>query len=132
MKTTLPPTTDHHRPVIGERLAVHLRSLRKVHGKGAGAVTALQDVDHGFPAGTFTAVMGPSGSGKSTLMHCAAGLERPTAGSVELGGRDLSKLSDRQLTLLRRPYRVGVCHCLDCRKHHGRFFTAPPCSLSRR
>ncbi|MGW7024920.1 ABC transporter ATP-binding protein [Streptomyces decoyicus] len=104
MKTTSPPTTDHHRPVIGERLAVHLRSLGKVHGKGAGAVTALQDVDHGFPAGTFTAVMGPSGSGKSTLMHCAAGLERPTAGSVELGGRDLSKLSDRQLTLLRRDH----------------------------
>lgn len=103
MKTTLPPTTDH-RPVIGERMAVHLRSLRKVHGKGAGAVTALQDVDHGFPAGTFTAVMGPSGSGKSTLMHCAAGLERPTAGSVELGGRDLGTLSDRQLTLLRRDH----------------------------
>ncbi|MFF8788916.1 ABC transporter ATP-binding protein [Streptomyces sp. NPDC015125] len=103
MHTTLPPTTDSW-PMTGERMAVHLRSLRKVHGKGAGAVTALESIDHGFPAGTFTAVMGPSGSGKSTLMHCAAGLERPTAGTVELGGRDLSKLSDRQLTLLRRDH----------------------------
>ncbi|MFD8326210.1 ABC transporter ATP-binding protein [Streptomyces lydicus] len=103
MKRTSPPPIDY-RPVSGERMAVHLRSLRKVHGKGPGAVTALHAIDHGFTHGTFTAVMGPSGSGKSTLLHCAAGLERPTAGVVELGGRDLSRLSDRQLTLLRRDH----------------------------
>ncbi|GAB7031995.1 ABC transporter ATP-binding protein [Streptomyces sp. NPDC021749] len=105
MKTS-PPRSIDYRPVTGEHMAVRLCSLRKVHGKGAGAVTALDGVDHGFPAGTFTAVMGPSGSGKSTLMHCAAGLERPTAGTVVLGNRDLSAMSERQLTLLRRD-RVG-------------------------
>ncbi|MFI5522539.1 ABC transporter ATP-binding protein [Streptomyces platensis] len=105
MKTT-PPSRLAFQPVTGEHMAVRLCSLRKVHGRGAGAVTALHGIDHGFPAGTFTAVMGPSGSGKSTLMHCAAGLERPTAGTVVLGDRDLGDLSERQLTLLRRD-RVG-------------------------
>ncbi|MFE7317196.1 MULTISPECIES: ABC transporter ATP-binding protein [unclassified Streptomyces] len=105
MKKTPPPSLAY-RPVTDEHLAVRLRSVRKVHGKGAGSVTALHDIDHGFPAGTFTAVMGPSGSGKSTLLHCAAGLEHPTTGTVVLGGRDLGELSERQLTLLRRD-RVG-------------------------
>ncbi|WP_443051194.1 ABC transporter ATP-binding protein [Streptomyces sp. JV185] len=57
-------------------------------------------------AGTFTAVMGPSGSGKSTLLHCAAGLDRPTSGTVEVGGVRLTGLSERRLTLLRRD-RIG-------------------------
>jgi len=52
--------------------------------------------------GSFTAIMGPSGSGKSTLMHILAGLDQPTEGTVQLGGRDLAGLNDRQLTLLRR------------------------------
>jgi putative ABC transport system ATP-binding protein len=56
------------------------------------------------PAGQFTAVMGPSGSGKSTLMHILAGLDRPTSGTVEIGGEDLSGMSDKQLTLLRRKH----------------------------
>ncbi|WP_051823254.1 ABC transporter ATP-binding protein [Streptomyces sp. NRRL S-1448] len=103
MKTT-PPRPIDYRPVTGEHMAVRLCSLRKVHGRGAGAVTALDGIDHDFPAGTFTAVMGPSGSGKSTLMHCAAGLERPTAGTVVLGSRDLGTMSERQLTLLRRDH----------------------------
>ncbi|MGC5410709.1 ATP-binding cassette domain-containing protein, partial [Streptomyces sp. DT225] len=59
-----------------------------------------------IPRGSFTAVMGPSGSGKSTLLQCAAGLDRPTAGQVFLGDTELTGLSERRLTLLRRS-RIG-------------------------
>jgi putative ABC transport system ATP-binding protein len=66
------------------------------------AVEALRGVDVVFERGSFTAIMGPSGSGKSTLMHILAGLDKPTAGWVELDGVRLDMLSDRDLTLLRR------------------------------
>ncbi|MEI5100830.1 ABC transporter ATP-binding protein [Streptomyces sp. PmtG] len=72
----------------------------------ANAVTALDGVSVGFPAGRFTAIMGPSGSGKSTLMHCAAGLDTLTSGTAYIGDTDLGSLDDRRLTLLRRD-RVG-------------------------
>ncbi|MCC8335811.1 ABC transporter ATP-binding protein [Streptomyces sp. R1] len=86
--------------------AVRLCSVTRRYGAGHGAVTALDDVSLTFPRGTFTAVMGPSGSGKSTLLQCAAGLDRPTSGSVVVGGTELTGLSERRLTLLRRE-RVG-------------------------
>ncbi|MEU1042545.1 ABC transporter ATP-binding protein [Streptomyces sp. NPDC005551] len=82
--------------------AVRIRSLRRRYG----AVTALDGVDLDFAAGTFTAVMGPSGSGKSTLLHCAAGLDRPTSGTVTVAGVELAALSERRRTLLRRE-RIG-------------------------
>ncbi len=82
--------------------AVRLQSITKVYGSGAGAVQALRGVDLDLPAATFTAVMGPSGSGKSTMLHCAAGLDRPTTGSVWLGSVDLAQLTETQLTELRR------------------------------
>jgi putative ABC transport system ATP-binding protein len=82
--------------------AITLQAVSKVYGKGRGAVAALRDVSIGLPRGGFTAIMGPSGSGKSTFLHCAAGLDRPTAGTVRLGGTDLSGLSDTKLTELRR------------------------------
>ena len=66
------------------------------------AVNALAGVDVSFPTGRFAAIMGPSGSGKSTLMHILAGLDRPTSGSVKLGGVELGELDDRKLTQLRR------------------------------
>ena len=72
--------------------AVALRDVRKVHGKGDGAVVALDGVSIALPTGSFTAVMGPSGSGKSTFLNVAAGLDRPDAGTVALGGTDLAKL----------------------------------------
>ena len=59
-------------------------------------------MDVSFEKGKFTAIMGPSGSGKSTLMHCIAGLDGLTSGSVFIGDTDLSTLSDKQLTELRR------------------------------
>jgi putative ABC transport system ATP-binding protein len=86
--------------------AVALRDVRKVHGKGDGAVVALDGVSIGLARGSFTAIMGPSGSGKSTFLNVAAGLDRPTSGSVALGETELEGLSERQLTILRRE-RVG-------------------------
>ncbi len=80
--------------------------LTRRYGEGAAAVDALAGVTVAFPAGGLTAIMGPSGSGKSTLMHCLAGLDTPTSGSVELDGVELAGLSDKALTELRRD-RVG-------------------------
>jgi putative ABC transport system ATP-binding protein len=81
-------------------------ALRKTYGEGPAAVHAVDGLDLTVPAGTFTAVMGPSGSGKSTLLHCLAGLDRPTSGTVRIGGTDLATLKDKELTQLRRD-RVG-------------------------
>src|SRR5436305_779063 len=76
--------------------------VSKIYGEGDAAVRALDSVTVGFPSGRFTAIMGPSGSGKSTLMHCLAGLDTVTSGSVYLGPTDLSSLDDKALTHLRR------------------------------
>ncbi|HEY7633618.1 MAG TPA: ABC transporter ATP-binding protein [Thermoleophilaceae bacterium] len=73
-------------------------------GEGDAAVDALRDVDVSMERGKLTAVMGPSGSGKSTLMHILAGLDRPTSGTVQLDGTDITKLDDDKLTKLRRDH----------------------------
>jgi putative ABC transport system ATP-binding protein len=86
--------------------AVALRDVRKVHGKGDAAVVALDGVSVTLPRGSFTAIMGPSGSGKSTFLNVAAGLDRPTSGTVVLGETNLAGLSERRLTILRRE-RIG-------------------------
>ncbi|MFG1998571.1 ABC transporter ATP-binding protein [Spirillospora sp. NPDC048911] len=86
--------------------AVEMSAVSKVYGKGKSAVAALREVSVTLPKGGFTAVMGPSGSGKSTFLHCAAGLDKPTAGTVRLGGTDLSGMNETKLTELRRE-RVG-------------------------
>ena len=86
--------------------AAQVRDLTKVYGSGDAEVRALDGVSLDLAAGQFTAVMGPSGSGKSTLMHCWAGLDKATSGSVFIGDTDLSKLKDKELTHLRRE-RIG-------------------------
>ncbi|MFD5426182.1 ABC transporter ATP-binding protein [Streptomyces sp. NPDC127084] len=86
--------------------AIRLCSVSRRYGAGESAVTALDRVSLSFAEGTFTAVMGPSGSGKSTLLQCAAGLDRPTSGTVTVGGTELTGLSETGLTLLRRE-RIG-------------------------
>ncbi|WP_425567425.1 ABC transporter ATP-binding protein [Salinactinospora qingdaonensis] len=86
--------------------AVVAQGLTKVYDTGATAVRALDGVDVAFARGAFTAIMGPSGSGKSTLMHCLAGLDTATSGSVHMGRTDITGLKDRELTLLRRD-RIG-------------------------
>jgi putative ABC transport system ATP-binding protein len=82
------------------------RGLHRRYGQGDAVVDALRGVDVDFPKGQFTAIMGPSGSGKSTLMHILAGLDAPTAGTVTIEGVEITSLSDRQLTRLRRD-KVG-------------------------
>jgi putative ABC transport system ATP-binding protein len=86
--------------------AIVLDGVTKRYGRGRGAVTALDGVSLSFPAGSFTAVLGVSGSGKSTLLQCAAGLERPTSGTVRLFTTDLTALSQRRQAELRRR-RIG-------------------------
>jgi putative ABC transport system ATP-binding protein len=93
-------------PENGAVNIVESRDLCRRYGEGEAAVDALRDVTVSFPTGRFAAIMGPSGSGKSTLMHILAGLDRPTSGSVALGGVEIATLSDRELTQLRRD-RVG-------------------------
>jgi putative ABC transport system ATP-binding protein len=80
--------------------------LRRRFGEGEAAVDALDGVTLELPAGAFTAIMGPSGSGKSTLMHCLAGLDKPTGGTVSIDGIELGTLDDKRLTELRRD-KVG-------------------------
>ena len=86
--------------------AVSARGLTRAYGRGDAQVHALRGVDVDFASGAFTAIMGPSGSGKSTLMHCLAGLDAPTSGSVRIGGTEITGLDDTALTRLRRD-RVG-------------------------
>jgi putative ABC transport system ATP-binding protein len=78
----------------------------KVYGSGDTGVRALDGLSVEFRRGEFTAIMGPSGSGKSTLMHCLAGLDTATSGTVTVGATDLSALSDKKMTKLRRD-RIG-------------------------
>ena len=87
-------------------IAARAENATKVYGKGMTAVTALNDVTVDFETGRFTAIMGPSGSGKSTLMHCVAGLDTLSSGRVLIGDTDLSRLNDKDLTVLRRT-KVG-------------------------
>ena len=76
--------------------------VERVYGEGQAEVRALDGVDVTFEKGRFTSIMGPSGSGKSTLMHILAGLDKPTAGTVEIEGTDITGLDDGELTQLRR------------------------------
>ncbi|MFD8549074.1 ABC transporter ATP-binding protein [Streptomyces sp. NPDC059649] len=98
MPSTAPPPTAAP--------ALELRGVRRRYGRGPAAVHALRGIDLTLPRGSFTAVTGRSGSGKSTLLQCAAGLDRPTSGSVRLAGTEISRMSERRLTALRRS-RLG-------------------------
>jgi putative ABC transport system ATP-binding protein len=94
------------RPTEAGVAPAELHEVTKRFGHGRSAVIALDRVSLSFPVNSFTAVLGVSGSGKSTLLQCAAGLERPTSGTVRLAGSDLTKLSRRRQTVLRRR-RIG-------------------------
>jgi putative ABC transport system ATP-binding protein len=83
-------------------VAARATELSKIYGQGETRVVALDQVSVEFRQAEFTAIMGPSGSGKSTLMHCVAGLDTFSSGSVRIGETELASLKDRQLTRLRR------------------------------
>jgi putative ABC transport system ATP-binding protein len=103
MKVLDPPiTSDQTSTARPANFAASAVGVSKTYGKGDTVVRALDDVDVDFVHGHFTAIMGPSGSGKSTLMHCLAGLDTVSAGEVYIGNTDLSTLSEKALTLLRR------------------------------
>src|ERR1700680_4746953 len=95
-------SSDGPGPANGSQTIVQAQDLRRRYGEGEAAVDALAGVTVEFPTGRYAAIMGPSGSGKSTLMHLLAGLDRPTSGTVSVGGVELTELDDRALTQLRR------------------------------
>ncbi|MGC9378361.1 ABC transporter ATP-binding protein [Streptomyces sp. MH13] len=97
MSTAVAASTARRAPAIA------LTHLARTY---PGGVRALDDVSLTVEHGTFLAVMGPSGSGKSTLMHCAAGLDSPTSGSVRIDGQEISGMGETRRTELRRE-RVG-------------------------
>jgi putative ABC transport system ATP-binding protein len=100
-------TTEEHiqpqRPSAGD-VVVAAHDLTRRYGAGDTAVDALRGVSLDVRAGELVAVMGPSGSGKSTLMHILAGLDKPTGGTVEIAGTDITTLGDSDLTRLRRKH----------------------------
>jgi putative ABC transport system ATP-binding protein len=98
---TSPPTTAYPPTLAAEAVDVV-----KAYGTGDTTVYALAGVSVGLLRGQFTAIMGPSGSGKSTLMHCLAGLDSVTSGSVRVADIELTTLSDKKMTQLRRD-RIG-------------------------
>ena len=106
MDTTVYVPAGRPAPASGRPHAVRARSLTKTYGKGEAIVRALDGVDVDFEQGRFTAIMGPSGSGKSTLMHLLAGLDSATGGQAFLGETEITGLSDKALTKLRRD-RIG-------------------------
>jgi putative ABC transport system ATP-binding protein len=88
----------------GNGAVVVASDLTRRYGEGDTAVDALRGVSVEIADGKLTAVMGPSGSGKSTLMHCMAGLDKPTTGTVSIQGTEITKLGDNALTKLRREH----------------------------
>jgi putative ABC transport system ATP-binding protein len=103
MRTEAAPRRPHSETAPA---MLEVEDLVRVFGRGEGAVRALDGVTLTMARGSFTAIMGPSGSGKSTLLQLAAGLDRPTAGRVTLGGMELAGLGERALARLRRE-RIG-------------------------
>jgi len=81
---------------------IRLQDVVKTYRQGATAVPALDGVSLEVPEGEFLSVMGASGSGKSTMLHLIGGLDVPDSGSVAVGGQELSRLSDDELTIFRR------------------------------
>ena len=95
-------TNEMAPPDARTTVAARAVGLSKVYGEGDATVRALDNVSVDFERARYTAIMGPSGSGKSTLLHCMAGLDTPTSGQVFIGDVDLTMLSEKALTLLRR------------------------------
>jgi putative ABC transport system ATP-binding protein len=96
--------TSRSTGVAIDTLPVVASDLTRRYGEGATCVDALRGVSLEVERRALAAVMGPSGSGKSTLMHLLAGLDKPTSGTVTIGGTEITQLDDQKLTLLRREH----------------------------
>jgi putative ABC transport system ATP-binding protein len=96
-ETLTPPSVD---------VAARAIDASKIYGTGEAEVRALNAIDVQFQTSRLTAIMGPSGSGKSTLLHCMAGLDRLSSGQIFLGDVEISRASEKELTLIRRD-RLG-------------------------
>ena len=83
---------------------ISTKELTKIYDMGTKKVNALNGIDLTIEDGEFIAIMGTSGCGKSTLLHMLGGLDRPTSGSVEINGRDLAVMRDKELSVMRRDY----------------------------
>jgi len=83
---------------VSDAPLIALRGVNKTFSRGKERLEVLNDLDLDIPKGSFEALMGPSGSGKTTLLNLIAGLDRPTKGSVEVGGKDIAKLGDSELS----------------------------------
>jgi putative ABC transport system ATP-binding protein len=104
MHAVATPVRPERRHAAPAPAAVTAANVTRRFGEGDTSVHALRGVSLTVASGQLTAVMGPSGSGKSTLMHILAGLDRPTSGSVEIAGTEITELGDKQLTRLRRAH----------------------------
>ena len=91
----------------GKDEAITISGLHKTFGAGETALEVIKNLDLQVPAGSFAAIMGPSGSGKSTLLHIIAGLLAPGSGSVKIGGREITGMNDREMTVFRRRH-IGL------------------------
>jgi putative ABC transport system ATP-binding protein len=91
----------------GNEVLVEVRQVDKVFRRGSEEIHVLGGLDLEIPKSEFLALMGPSGSGKSTLLNLIGGLDRPTAGSVTVGGQRIDQLPDRRLAAWRSRH-VGL------------------------
>ena len=108
------------------------RDLTRRYGEGETAVDALRGVSVEVPKGKLTAIMGPSGSGKSTLMHILAGLDKPTSGSVTVGGTEITTLEGlRAHEAPPRPHRLRLPVLQPPADAHARTRTSASRSRSR-
>jgi ABC-type lipoprotein export system ATPase subunit len=94
--------TSTARDVAKGQTLVELQHVYKIYRVADTGVVALGGVDLDVTKGEFLALVGPSGSGKSTILNLVGGLDRATAGTVEVGSRDLGRIPDQELTLYRR------------------------------
>ena len=92
--------SDGDPATAGEPL-VRVRALHKVYERGSERIDVLRGIDLDIPRGDFLALMGPSGSGKSTLLNLLGGLDRPTAGSIEVAGQRVDRMDDSRLARFR-------------------------------
>ena len=85
---------------------IKAKELSKIYGSGENIVIALDKADMEIRSGDFISIMGPSGSGKSTLLHLLSGLDHPTSGNLTYDGKDIYRMSDKELSAFRRQ-RIG-------------------------